>query len=131
MKEIGIQRAIEEVSIDGTVYEIDTSDDKRKKYAELASRLNKLGDEIETQAKQNDEKVLVEALEKVKEETKLITNEVIGEGAFEDIYPKTNNSTEHTIGVVSDVLQYIKIKQDERQKQHFEKKRSKYTKKKK
>ncbi len=129
MKEIGIQRAIEEVSIDGKAYKIDLSDSKKRKYTEIYTRLQKVGKEFEDVSKINDADVLKQALEDMKTETKAITNELLGKGAFDEIYPKTNESTENTFIVLMDVMTYIREKQEELYKEKFEKKKAKYVKK--
>ncbi|WP_121605515.1 hypothetical protein [Virgibacillus sp. Bac332] len=126
MKEIGIKRAIEEVSIDGTAYKIDLSDDKREKYVELTFRLQKVGKGMEKTSKIKDETVLKNALAELKDETRSITKELIGEGAFEEIYPKTNYSTEHTLDVVIDVLNYIRERQQEKYEEKMAEKEAKY-----
>ena len=130
MKEIGVKRAIEEVSIDGKQFEIDLSDDKKQKYLETGARLKKVGKELEEVADIEDEQTLKDALDKIKKETEAITTELLGEGAFDYIYEKTNESSDYTLMVLSDVQEYIFDRQQELYKEKFEKKKAKYVKKK-
>ncbi|GAQ18036.1 phage protein [Oceanobacillus picturae] len=128
MKEIGIQRAIEEVTIDGVKYQIDLSDAKKKKYSELSFRMKKVGSEMGKVAKIEDEKVLRNALDELKHETQAIMDELLGEGSFDEIYPKTNESTENTLMVIGEVMTYIRERQEEMYQEKFQKKREKYVK---
>ncbi|OEH53120.1 hypothetical protein AQ616_17730 [Oceanobacillus sp. E9] len=127
MKEIGIQRAIEEVSIDGTTYEIDLSDKKKNRYAEIAIDLQKASKESEKVRDINDVEVLEKEMNRLKEKTSRATDEILGDGAFDTIYKKTNESLELVLDVLFDVIDYINTTY----KKKFEEKKAKYLKKKK
>lgn len=121
-----IEKAIEEITIDGEPYQIDLSDRKKKRYAEIGEALNKTGKKIESLGEIEETKELQKQMDILKENTKKAMDEILGEGAFNDVYKKTNGALENTLDVLFDVLSYI----NERYKEKFAKKRNKYVKKK-
>ncbi|SEP56797.1 hypothetical protein SAMN05216232_0179 [Virgibacillus subterraneus] len=127
MKQFGLNKAIEEVEIDGEKFEIDLSDNKRKAYVMEGYKLQKESEKLQNMSDDMTEDEMAKALDEMKDITKSAMDNVLGDGAFDKIYPKTNNSISDTVDVLFQVIDYINEKEQER----FEKKKAKYTKKKK
>lgn len=126
LKDFKIDRAVEEITIDGDPYEIDLSDKKKKRYAEIGEELRKTGKKMESLGNIEDSAQLQEQFDILKEKTQKAMDEILGKGAFDEIYEKTNEALENTLDVLFDVLGYI----NERYQEKFNEKKAKYVKKK-
>lgn len=126
LKDFKIDRAVEEITIDGDPYEIDLSDKKKKRYAEIGEELRKTGKKMESLGNIEDSAQLQEQFDILKEKTQKAMDEILGKGAFDEIYEKTNEALENTLDVLFDVLGYI----NERYQEKFKEKKAKYVKKK-
>ena len=128
MKQFKLTKAIEVIEIEGDKFEIDLSDDKRKEYAIEGQRLQQEARKIQERATENNvmtEEEIAKELDNLREITKNAMDKVLGEGAFDKIYPKTNRSVMATADVLYQVIDYIQQKERER----FEEKRAKYVRK--
>lgn len=126
MKDFKIDRAVEEITIDEKPYEIDLSDKKKKRYAEIGEELEKTGKKMEKLGDAESSAQLQEQFDILKEKTQKAMDEILGKGAFDEIYKKTNEALENTLDVLFDVLGYI----NERYQEKFKEKKAKYVKKK-
>jgi len=127
LKKFSLDKAIEKVEIDGEVFEIDLSDNKRKEYQLEGYKLQKKAQEFEKLSDDLTEEQQQKALDDIKEVTKNVTDKVLGEGAFDKLYPKTNYSIVVIADVLFQVIDYVR----EKEKERFEQKKAKYIKKKK
>lgn len=128
MKQFKLTKAIEVVEIEGDKFEIDLSDDKRKEYAIEGQRLQQEMRKIQERTAENNtmtEAEIAKELDNLREITKNAMDKILGTGAFDKIYPKTNRSVVATADVLYQVIDYIQQKERER----FEEKRSKYVRK--
>lgn len=128
MKQFKLTKAIEVIEIEGDKFEIDLSDDKRKEYAIAGQRLQQEVRKIQERTAENNimtEEEIDKELDNLREITKDVIDKVLGAGAFDKIYPKTNRSVVATMDVLYQVIDYIQQKDKER----FEEKRSKYVRK--
>ena len=128
MKQFKLAKAIEVIEIDGDKFEIDLSDDKRKEYATEGLRLQQEARKIQERTAENNvmtEAEVTKELDNLREITKGAMDKVLGVGAFDKIYPKTNRSVVATADVLYQVIDYIQQKEEEQ----FEAKRSKYVRK--
>lgn len=123
MKQFELKKAIEEIEIDGDVFEIDMSDEQRKEYHKVGQHLDKRMKEIqsiEAETEEEQDKLLQE----IKDVLKNATDKILGEGAFDKLYPKTNHSTVVLADVLHQVTEYIGQKDQEQ----LQRKKDKYTK---
>ena len=128
MKQFKLTKAIEVIEIEGDKFEIDLSDDKRKEYAMEGQRLQQEARKIQERTAKNNimtEAEVAEELDNLREITKDVMDKVLGAGAFDKIYPKTNGSVVATADVLYQVIDYIQQKEEEQ----FEAKRSRYVRK--
>ena len=128
MKQFKLTKAIEIIEIEGDKFEIDLSDDKRKEYAIEGNRLQLEARRIQDRTAENNhmtESEIAEELDNLRKITKDVMDKVLGAGAFDKIYPKTNRSVVATADVLYQVIDYIQQKEEEL----FEEKRSKYVRK--
>lgn len=123
MKQIQLNQAVEEIDIGGEVYEIDMSDQKRKEYNQAGQHLEKRMKEIEA-IEANTEEEQDKLLTEIKDILKSTTDEILGDGAFENLYPKTNYSTVVLTDTLYQVTEYIRQKDSEL----LQRKKDKYTK---
>lgn len=126
MKNFTVEKAVEEITIDNKPYQVDLSDAKKKRYAEIGEELHKTGKEMESLNHIEDATRLQEQFDTLKEQTKQAFDEVLGEQAFDEIYKQSNEALEYTLDVLFEVLAYI----NQQYKDKFEKKKAKYVKKK-
>jgi hypothetical protein len=124
MKKFEIKKSYEEVDIEGDVYRIDVSDNKIKSYIMEGYNLQKVINELNLSETETAEELEAQ-FEEIKDAEKKVTDLLLGEGAFEKIYPKTGES----IHVLADVLYQVIDYLNEKQKEDLEKKKAKYTKK--
>src|SRR5690606_29163000 len=128
MKQFKLTKAIEVIEIEGDKFEIDLSDDKRKEYAIEGQRLQQEARRIQERTAKNNvmtEEEIAKELDNLREVTKSAMDKVLGEGAFDKIYQKTNRSIVATADVLYQVIDYVQQKEKER----FEEKRAKYVRK--
>lgn len=126
MKRFEIKKAVETIDIDGDIFEIDLSDNKRKEYVMIGYKLQEEAQVIQNKTNSDDitEDEITNLYNDLINITKEAMDKVIGDGAFDIIYPKTNNSILPTVNVLFEVIDYINKKQQE----EFNKKKSKYVK---
>ena len=125
MKDFKISKAIEEITIDEKPYQLDLSDKKKARYAEIGQELTDTAKEVQS-IKTDDIEELKKHIDLLKNKSRSAMDEILGDGSFDEIYEKTNESLENTLDVLFDVIAYI----DERYKERFKKKKAKYSKKK-
>ena len=125
MKDFKISKAIEEITIDEKPYQLDLSDKKKARYAEIGQELTDTAKEVQS-IKTEDIEELKKHIDLLKNKSRSAMDEILGDGSFDEIYEKSNESLENTLDVLFDVIAYI----DERYKERFKKKKAKYSKKK-
>jgi len=124
MKKFELYQGFEEIDIGGEIYTIDLSDEKRKQYMLEGKRLQekskKFQDIPDEMSEEDVDKLLVELKETVEE----ISNKILGDGAYEKLYVKTNGSLFSIFDVIFDVIEYISQLENDK----LDKKKEKYTK---
>ncbi|MBP1971578.1 hypothetical protein J2Z83_003729 [Virgibacillus natechei] len=127
MKKFEVKKSYEEVDIEGDIYRIDLSDNKLKEHILEGHNLKEKADEILNMPSGSSVEQIEQGLEEVKAVTKDATDNLLGEGAFDVIYPKTGESVNVMADTLFQVIDYL----NEKREKDNESKKAKYTKKKK
>ena len=127
MKQFELDKGYEEVEIAGDTYRIDLSDESRKRNQVKGQEISKMADRLQSISNDFSEEELNRLFTELQQNVKPWTDSILGEGSYDKIYQKANQSVFIVVDVTLEVLAYVNEKEQEK----FEKKRKKYTKKKK
>ena len=124
MKQIQTQKAVEQVEIDGKPYDIDLSDEKKQQHFDYRQQLLDAAEKA-NQIDSEDTEAVKQGLADLKNVTKEVTDGIMGDGVFDELYEKTGHSTEGVLDVMFQVIEYI----NERYQEKLKEKKKKYVKK--
>ena len=124
MKQIQTQKAVEQVEIDGKPYDIDLSDEKKQQHFDYRQQLLDAAEKA-NQVDSEDTEAVKQGLADLKNVTKEVTDGIMGDGVFDELYEKTGHSTEGVLDVMFQVIEYI----NERYQEKLKEKKKKYVKK--
>ena len=124
MKQIQTQKAVEQVEIDGKPYDIDLSDEKKQQHFDYRQQLLDAAEKA-NQIDSEDTEAVKQGLADLKNVTKEVTDGIMGDGVFDELYEKTGRSTEGVLDVMFQVIEYI----NERYQEKLKEKKKKYVKK--
>lgn len=127
MKKFDLRQSTETIDIAGEQFEIDVTQSKVKETVLKGHKLQEQADKLADMPEDASIEEQEQAIDDVEALLKDTTDFVLGEGAFDRIYPKTNESFLVMADVLYQVIDYIYDKQQE----EAEKKKAKYVKKKK
>ena len=127
MKQFELDKGYEEVEIAGDTYRIDLSDESRKRNQVKGQEISKMADRLQSISNDFSEEELNRLFTELQQNVKPWTDSILGEGSYDKIYQKANQSVFIVVDVTLEVLAYVNEKEQEK----FEQKRKKYTKKKK
>lgn len=127
MRKFEFNKSYKEVDIAGKVYKIRFDDEKLFEYHEAFEDFYKDTKGIkEIEADGMDNKELHKTYKEIREMSKTVLDIVLGEGAYEELYEKSGNSTLAMVDVinfVSDVVgEGMEDIRDRKQKDYIEKK---------
>jgi|SRR5690625_115895 len=129
MKSFNIKKQeTETIDIEGMQFEVDITTSNVKEMVLKGHELQEKAKEIEDMSEDATKEEQLQAIEEVENLLKESTNFVLGEGAFEKIYPKTNESIYVMADVLYQVIDYLYDKQqkeNEKMKQKYVQKRKK------
>lgn len=124
VKKFELDKGYEEVEIADKTYRIDLSDEKRKMYQQKSREMQKESEKLNNMGDDISEEEASVLIDEVKEVTRDLSDLLLGEGAFEEIYEKANESVIIVVDVIFDVVNYI----NELDNEKFEAKKEKYIK---
>ena len=127
MKQFELDKGYEEVEIAGDTYRIDLSDESRKHNQIRGQEIMKMADRLQNISDDFSEEKLEQLFNELQENVKPWVDSILGDGSYDKIYQKANESVFIVVDVALEVMAYINEKEQEK----FEQKRKKYTKKKK
>jgi hypothetical protein len=122
MKKFEFSKAYEEIEINGESYRIDFSDDKLKQYQDMFYKFYQEAQEIE---QADIEKMTSEEqttlLEKQRQNMKMVTETMLGEGTFDELFGLAGRSTWNYMRLIEFLAEIIeekfsKTKEERRQK---------------
>ncbi|REK58976.1 MAG: hypothetical protein C6P36_02740 [Geobacillus sp.] len=126
MKKFEFGKAYEEIEINGKPYRIDFSDDKLKQYQDMFYKFYQEAEEMKqanieemTPAEQNA------LLEKQHQNMKMVTETILGEGTFDELFELAGRSTWNYMKLIEFLAEIIGQRFDE----FKEEQRKKYVKK--
>ena len=126
MRKFEFGKAYEEIEINGKPYQIDFSDDKLKQYQDMFYKFYQEAQEIE---QADIEKMTPEEqtalLEKQRQNMKTVTETMLGEGTFEELFELAGRSTWNYMKLIEFLAEII----EERFSEIKEERRKKYVKK--
>jgi hypothetical protein len=126
MRKFEFGKAYEEIEINGKPYQIDFSDDKLKQYQDMFYKFYQEAQEIE---QANIEKMTPEEqnalLEKQRQNMKTVTETMLGEGTFDELFELAGRSTWNYMKLIEFLAETI----EQRFNEIKEERRKKYVKK--
>ena len=126
MRKFEFGKAYEEIEINGKPYQIDFSDDKLKQYQDMFYKFYQEAQEIE---QADIEKMTPEEqtalLEKQRQNMKTVTETMLGEGTFEELFELAGRSTWNYMKLIEFLAETI----EQRFNEIKEERRKKYVKK--
>lgn len=126
MKKFEFGKAYEEIEINGKPYRIDFSDDKLKQYQDM---FYKFYQEAEEMKQANIEEMTPDEqnalLEKQRQNMKMVTETILGEGTFDELFELSGRSTWNYMKLIEFLAEIIGQRFDE----FKEEQRKKYVKK--
>ena len=126
MRKFEFGKAYEEIEINGKQYRVDFSDDKLKQYQDMFYKFYQEAQEIE---QADIEKMTSEEqtalLEKQRQNMKTVTETMLGEGTFEELFELAGRSTWNYMKLIEFLAEII----EERFSEIKEERRKKYVKK--
>ncbi len=126
MRKFEFGKAYEEIEINGKPYQIDFSDDKLKQYQDMFYKFYQEAQEIE---QADIEKMTTEEqkalLDKQRQNMKTVTETLLGEGTFEELFELAGRSTWNYMKLIEFLAEII----EERFSEIKEERRKKYVKK--
>jgi hypothetical protein len=126
MKKFEFDKAYEEIEINGKPYQIDFSDDKLKQYQDM---FYKFYQEAEEMKQANIEEMTPDEqnalLEKQRQNMKMVTETILGEGTFDELFELSGRSTWNYMKLIEFLAEIIEQRFDE----FKEEQRKKYVKK--
>jgi hypothetical protein len=126
MRKFEFGKAYEEIEINGKPYQIDFSDDKLKQYQDMFYKFYQEAQEIE---QADIEKMTPEEqnalLEKQRQNMKTVTETMLGEGTFDELFELAGRSTWNYMKLIEFLAETI----EERFNEIKEERRKKYVKK--
>lgn len=126
MRKFEFSKSYEEVEIHGTVYRVDFSDDKLKQYQNMFYKFYQEAQEVE---QADIEKMTLEEqnalLEKQRQNMKTVTETLLGEGTFDELFELAGRSTWSYMKLIEFLAETI----EQRFNEIKEERRKKYVKK--
>jgi len=125
MRKFEFGKAYEEIEINGKQYRVDFSDDKLKQYQDMFYKFYQEAQEIEQadieKMKSEEQKAL---LDKQRQNMKTVTEKMLGEGTFEELFELAGRSTWNYMKLIEFLAEII----EERFSEIKEERRNKYVK---
>jgi hypothetical protein len=125
MRKFEFGKAYEEIEINGKTYRVDFSDDKLKQYQDMFYKFYQEAQEIE---QADIEKMTPEEqnalLEKQRQNMKTVTETMLGEGTFDELFELAGRSTWNYMKLIEFLAEII----EERFSEIKEERRKKYVK---
>lgn len=126
MRKFEFDKAYEEIEINGKTYQIDFSDDKLKQYQDMFYKFYQEAQEIE---QADIEKMTADEqnalLDKQRQNMKTVTETLLGEGTFEELFELAGRSTWNYMKLIEFLAETI----EQRFNEIKEERRKKYVKK--
>lgn len=126
MRKFEFGKAYEEIEINGKQYRVDFSDDKLKQYQDMFYKFYQEAQEIEQadieKMTPEEQKVL---LDKQRQNMKTVTETLLGEGTFEELFELAGRSTWNYMRLIEFLAETI----EQRFNEIKEERRKKYVKK--
>ncbi|MED4904125.1 hypothetical protein [Parageobacillus thermoglucosidasius] len=126
MRKFEFGKSYEEVEINGKPYKIDLSDDKLKEYQR---KFQQFFNEAQDLQKADVEKMSLEdqeaLLEKIRKIMKVITDSMLGEGTFDELFELAGRSTWNYMNLIYFLIETVNTKfeavKEEKRKQYVKK----------
>jgi hypothetical protein len=114
MRKFEFDKVYEEIEINGKTYRVDFSDDKLKAYQDLFYNFYKEAQEIEQtdvgQLTPDEQNAL---LDKQRQNMKMVTETILGEGTFEELFELAGRSTWNYMKLIEFLAEIIRERFDE------------------
>jgi hypothetical protein len=122
MKKFEFGKAYEEIEVNGKTYRVDFSDDKLKQYQGILYKFYQETKEIEqTDVKKMTLEEQAALLEKQRQNMKTVTETMLGEGTFDELFELAGRSTWNYMKLIEFLAETIEqkfreIKEEQRKK---------------
>ena len=126
MRKFEFGKAYEEIEINGKQYRVDFSDDKLKQYQDMFYKFYQEAQEIEqADIEKMTQEEQTALLEKQRQNMKTVTETLLGEGTFEELFELAGRSTWNYMRLIEFLAEII----EQRFNEIKEERRKKYVKK--